>query len=145
MKKHFAMAAIAALTLTCSLVPAWGADKVTDTSQVKLQSPSMPVLRQSVASAAGYQLKGVELKSTAHQVTVTIANSKKNDETAADREKEALAMASALEGGMAGKPEFEGVASIHIDYISRLGKKVKTIQVFDLFRSPANAFVLHKT
>jgi hypothetical protein len=46
---------------------------------------------------------------------------------------------------MKGKPEFDSVASIHVDYIGRLGKKDSVIQIFDFFRSPANAFVLHKT
>jgi hypothetical protein len=105
----------------------------------------VPTLRQSIASTAGYELKNIEIKHTSHQLTATIVNSRQNGATSVTREKEAIAMASAMEGGIQGKPEFEGVASIHIDYISRLEKKVKTIQIFDFFRSPTNVFVLHKT
>jgi hypothetical protein len=75
----------------------------------------------------------------------TIVNSKQNGAASADREKEATTIASAVGGGTMGKPEFDNVAANHIDYNSRAGKKVKIIQIFDLFRSPANAFVLHKT
>jgi hypothetical protein len=145
MKKHLLIAAIAALTVAISMSPSWSADTATDVAQVKLQTASIPKMRQSVASAGGYEVKGIEIKHTAHQLTATIVNSKKNAAALADREKEAIAMASEMEAAMTAKPEFEGVSSIHVDYISRLGKKDKTIQVFDFFLSPAKAFVLHKT
>jgi hypothetical protein len=143
MKKILAIAMLATLTAATSLVPAWSADTATDAAQMKLQSASLPALRQAIASAGGYALKSIELKHTAHQLTATIMNSKLA--ASVDREKEAIAMASAMETEMTGKPEFEGIASIHIDYSSHLEKKVKTIQIFDFFRSPTNAFVLHKT
>ncbi|MFZ2328806.1 MAG: hypothetical protein WAW73_17970 [Rhodoferax sp.] len=145
MKKQLAIAAFITLTIGMPLAPAWSAGATEDAAQVKLQSASVPTLRQSAASAAGYGLKSIEIKHKTHQLTATIVNSKQNSATSGDREKEAIAMAAAMESGMQGKPEFEGVASIHIDYISRVGKKVMTIQIFDFFRSPANVFVLHKT
>ncbi len=145
MKKHFAIATLVTLTAAISMVPAWSADAVADTGQVTLQSASIPALRQSIASAAGIALQSVELKHTAHQLTVTIVNSKQNGATSVDREREAIAIASVTERGMTGKPEFAGIGSIHLDYISRIGKTVKTIQLFDFFRTPANAFVLHKS
>jgi hypothetical protein len=145
MKKHFAIGAVIAMALTSLMVPVWGADTATDTNLVKLQSASIAAMRQSIASAAGYELKTIELKHTAHQLTVTIVNSKHNGATSAEREKEAIAMTSAVERGIAAKPEFEGVEAIHIDYVSRVDKKMKTVQIFDFFRSPANVFVLHKT
>lgn len=145
MKKHIAIATLATLTMAISMGPAWSADTATDAVQIKLQTASIPTLRQSIASAGGYALKAIELKHTAHQLTATIVNSKQNDATSVDREKEAVAMASAMEAGIAGKPEFSGIGSMHIDYISRIGKKVKTVQMLDFFRSPANDFVLHKT
>jgi hypothetical protein len=84
-------------------------------------------------------------KHTVHQVKATVVNSKLNIARSADREKEAIEIANAMEAAMKGKPEFDSVASIHVDYIGRLGKKDSVIQIFDFFRSPANAFVLHKT
>jgi hypothetical protein len=145
MKKLMAIGTLASLVVAGLMLPAWGADTATDTAQVKLQSASIPALRQSVASAAGYELKSVEMKHTAHQLTATIVNSKQNGASSADREAEATELASAMERGMAEKPEYQGVSSIHIDYVSRIKAKAKTIQGFDFFRGPANAFVLHKT
>jgi hypothetical protein len=84
-------------------------------------------------------------KHTVHQVKATVVNSKLNIARSADREKEAIEIANAMEAAMKGKPEFDNVASIHVDYIGRLGKKDSVIQIFDFFRSPANTFVLHKT
>jgi hypothetical protein len=144
-EKLIAIGTLATLMVASLMLPAWGADTATDTAQVKLQSATIPALRQSVASAAGYDLKSVELKHTAHQLTATLVNSKQNTAASADRETEALQIALAMQSGMADKPEYQGVSSIHIDYVSRIKAKVKTIQVFDFFRGPANAFVLHKT
>jgi hypothetical protein len=145
MKKHLVIATLITLAGAMLAVPAQSADKAADSAQVKLQSASLPALRQSLASTGGYELKSLELKHSAHQLTAVIVDSKLNAAAPVDREKEAVAMASAMEGGIAGKPEFEGVASMHVDYVSRVAKKPKTIQIFDFFRSPANVFVLHKT
>ena len=81
----------------------------------------------------------------AHQLTVTIVNSDLNSTKASDIERQAIGLAFALQRGIAAKPEFQGVASIHVDYIDREGEKTKVIQLFDFFRSPANVFVLRKT
>jgi hypothetical protein len=65
-KKLMAIGTLATLMVASLMLPVWGADTATDTAQVKLQSATIPALRQSVASAAGYDLKSVELKHTAH-------------------------------------------------------------------------------
>jgi hypothetical protein len=145
MKKYLVIAALSALTVTVSVAPAWGADAATDATQQKLQLVSIPAMRQSIAHAAGYEVKGIELKHTAHLLTVKVVNSKQNESAPVDRETEAMMMALAMEGEMRGKTEFNAVASIHIDYISRVGAKETTVQVFDFFRSPSNAFVLHRS
>lgn len=145
MKRNLATAFLATLTAATLMAPVWSADTTTDASQVKIQSASVPALRQLVAKAGGYALDSIELTHTAHQLTATVVNSQQNAATSVDREKEAIAMASAMQAEIAGKPEFEGVASIHIDYISRIDNKAKTIQIIDFYRTPANVFVLHKT
>jgi len=50
----------------------------------------VPTLRQSIASAAGYDLKSIEIKHTSHQLTATIVNGKQNGAASGDREKEAI-------------------------------------------------------
>jgi hypothetical protein len=145
MKNYLATATLVAMAVAMSTSAAWSADTATDAAVLKLQSPSIPVMRKSIANAVGYELKSVEIQHTAHQLTATIVNSKQNSSTAVDRETESTAISGEMERGMAGKAEFEGVMSIHIDYISRVGKKVKTIDKFDFMRSPANSFVLHKS
>jgi hypothetical protein len=145
MKKYFFIATLATLTVAAAVAPAWAADTAADAAQVKLQSASASTMVQSIARAGGIELKSVELKHTAHLVTATIVNSKQNASASSEREKKATSIASEIQKKMAGKPEFAGVAAIHIDYISRLGTDDKTIQMFDFFRTPANVFVLHKT
>ena len=72
----------AALTSAC---PALGADTAADAAQVKLQAISAADLRKSTAVAGGYKLSDIEVKSTAHQITITVINSKLNSGVAADR------------------------------------------------------------
>jgi hypothetical protein len=97
MKKHLAMATLVTLTMAISSALAWSADSAADIGQVKLQSASIPTFRQSIASAAGYELKSIGLKHTVHQVKATFVNSKQNDAASAGREKEATEMATAME------------------------------------------------
>jgi hypothetical protein len=145
MKKYLLTASLVAMTVAMPISAAWSAGIASDAALVKLQSPSIPTMRQSIASAAGCVLKSVELKHTAHQLTATVVNSNQNDATSIGRAAEAISIAGEVERAMRGKAEFENVAAIHVHYISRLGKKVNTIQMFEFFRSPANAFVLHKS
>jgi hypothetical protein len=143
MRKFIIASCVAALM--CVALPVLSADTASDAAQVKLQTTSIPKLLSVSASVAGYKTKDLELKTTAHQITLTVVNSQLNTKLAADRESEATKMVTAIENVMIDKPEFAKVAAIHVDYIDRQGKKSKTIQGIDFFQTPARTFILHKT
>jgi hypothetical protein len=143
MKKFIITSCVAALM--CAALPVLSADTASDATQVKLQAKSIPKLLSVSATAAGYKTKDLEIKTTAHQVTLTVINSQLNTKLALDRESEATKMVTAIENAMIDKPEFANVAAIHVDYIERQGKKSQAIQGIDFLQTPARTFILHKT
>ena len=124
---------------------AFGADTAADAAQVKLQASSTADLRKSAAGAVAYQLSDIEVKSTAHQITVTVVNSKLNSGVAADRTGEVLKIVPAIERAIAGKAGFGQVMVIHVNYVKRLETQTSLVQGFDFNKTPAGSFVLHRT
>lgn len=139
---------IVGLLVTIALagsVPAFAADVAADAAQVAKQADAITSLQQSAAAAAGYKTTDLEIKSTAHQITITVVNSQLNDGTPAGRSSEALTIMQAVEASIAGKAEFGQVMVMHVNYVSRQGSDSKVIQGFDFNKSPSGAFVPHST
>ena len=126
-------------------VPAFAADAAADVAQVATQEASIPALQQSAATTAAYEATDIEIKSTAHQITITVVNSKLNAGLPAARSDEASTIIQALEKSIAGKVEFGQVMMMHLDYVSRQGTKSKIIQGLDFNKSPSGSFVQHTT
>jgi hypothetical protein len=148
MKKLLSVAglvAFVALVTIASSVPALAADVAADAAQVAKQAASIPALQRSAASAAGYKPVDVEVKSTAHQITVTVVNSNLNGGLPAGRSSEAEKIVRALEKSIAGKAEFGQIIIMHVDYVSRQGADSKIIQGLDFNKSPSGSFVPHKS
>ncbi len=145
MKNTFAVASFVALGAVISPASAWCADIAGDTAQVRQQAVAIPSLQQAAANAAGYKPADIEVKPMAHQITITVINSKLNSGVAGDRKAEASKIVPAIEKAIAGKPEFGQILMIHVDYVTRQGNRSKIIQGFDFNKTPAGAFVLHQT
>lgn len=145
MKNIRSVAGLIAIVAMASSVPAFAADTAADAAQVERQASSIAALQQSAATAAGYKAADLEVKSTAHQITVTVVNSKLNVGRPADRSSEASKITQALEKSIAGRVEFGQVMTMHVDYVSRQGADSKIIQGFDFNKSPSGSFVPHST
>ncbi len=145
MKNIRSLVSLVATMALVSSAPAVAADAAADAAQVSTQAAAIPALQQSAATAAGYRASDLEVKSTAHQITITIVNSKLNAGVPAGRSNEASKIAQALEKSIAAKAEFGQVMIMHLDYVSRQGSKSKVIQGFDFNKSPSGTFVPHKT
>ena len=145
MKHKIQTAAFLALTLLAGSQVVWSADTATDAAQVKLQSFSKPEVQALAEKTGGYKPKDVEINSTAHQMTITIINSKLNNVDIEQREAEASKIVSSIALFIADKPEFSKLPVIHINYVNRQGKKLKNVQQIDFFQAPTGAYVLHKT
>jgi hypothetical protein len=134
-----------AIIAIVSSVPTFAADVAADAAQVARQAASIPALQQSAATAAGYKAADLEVRSTAHQITITVVNSKLNVGLPVGRSSEASKIMQALEKSIAGRAEFGQVMMIHLDYVSRQGTDSKIIQGFDFNKSPSGSFVPHTT
>ena len=119
------------------------ADTASDAEQVKRQAVVLPKLKQSAVAATGYSDASVNVKSTAHRITVTLIDSKLVGATAREREIEASKIASAIGTSIAGKPEFGAVVIIHVDYVQGQGSKAKIIDGIDFNRDPKGDFRHH--
>ena len=109
MKRAFALPIL--LVLALALDPSYvrADDVVTDSHRLERQAALIPSLQQAASRAGGYDSSSVKVRSTAHQITVDVLNSKLNGASAADRSAEASAIASAVQKAIDGKPEFAAV------------------------------------
>jgi hypothetical protein len=145
MKNTLAVTALVALVIVSTPVLVWGADIASDTERAKRQAAVFPMLQEAAAAATGYKKTSIEVKSTAHQVTIAVVNSKLNDGSTTERTAEASTIASACAKTIAGKSEFATVVIIHVDYVGRLGNNSTLIQGIDFNKAPDGSFKLHLT
>src|SRR6478672_8041142 len=79
MKNAPAVTALIALITASTPALAWSADSASDAEQAKRQAPIYPAVQEAAATAAGYKEASIEVKSTAHQVTIAVVNIKLNE------------------------------------------------------------------
>jgi hypothetical protein len=145
MKFASAIAGALALFVMSSSLPAWSAGPAADAGQVQRQAPSMKALQRTAAKAATSSHAGVEIQSTAHQITIAVVNSKLNSGDALGRSDEAARIVRATEKAIAAKKEFGQVMIVHVDYVRREASHTDIVQGFDFNKSPSGSFVPHKT
>lgn len=125
--------------------PVAAAEVASDQEQAKQQALVLPKLQQAATAAARHKNTGIEVKSAAHQITVTVANSKLNEAATTERNAEATALATAIEKAIAGRREFAEVLIIHVDYVKKVGSSSTVIQSLDFNKTAGGAFQLHLT
>ena len=145
MKNTLAVIAMIALVTASTPALVWSADTASDAEQAKRQAPVYAALQEAAATAAGYKKTSIEVKSTAHQVTIAVVNSKLNDGSTTERTAEASRIASACANTIAGKPEFAAVVIIHVDFVKRLGGSSTVVEGIDFNKAPDGSFKLHLT
>lgn len=145
MNKKSVISTLLAVAVTLCSPAAWSSDAATDAETVKLQASSTAELKALVVASSGYKPADVVFIATAHQITITIINSKLTKGSAAEREDEATHIMSSIARAIKEKPAFAQLPVIHVDYVTQLRSKRKTVQRIDFFLTPAGAFVLHKT
>src|SRR6476660_4499474 len=121
MKNTLAVIAMIALVTASTPALVWSADTASDAEQAKRQAPIYPAVQEAAATAAGYKEASIEVKSTAHQVTIAVVNIKLNEGSTTERTAEASRIVSACANTIAGKPQFAAAVIIHVDYVKRLG------------------------
>ncbi len=123
----------------------WAATAQSDAAQVKLLASHLPDVKTQAEKAGGYTAKDLQLKTTAHQITITIIGSVLNKGGDAARLAQASKTVSAVVAAIVDKPEFSQIPVIHLDYVTATGNKGRAVQKIDFFQTPTGLFVLHKT
>ena len=145
MKNTLAVTALVALVTLSTSALVWAADTASDAERAKRQAAVFPTLQEAAAAATGYKKTSIKVKSTAHQVTIAVVNSKLNDGSTTERTAEASTIASACAKSIAGKSEFAGVVIIHVDYVKRQGSSSTVVEGIDFNKAPDGSFKLHLT
>jgi hypothetical protein len=145
MKNTLAVTALITVVTVSTPFLVRGADSASDAEQAKRQAAMFPTLQEAAASAAGYKKTSIEVKSTAHQITIEVVNSKLNNGSTTERTAEASTIASACAKATAGKSEFAAVVIIHVDYVKRLGSNSTLVEGIDFNKAPDGSFKLHLT
>lgn len=144
MKSRLAIAALITLAVSSPFL-VWGADIASDTERAKRQVAMLPTLQETVATATGHKKSSIEVKSSAHQVTIAVVNSDLNDSSTAQRTADASNIASACGKLFAGNADFATVVIIHVDYVKRVGNKSTVVEGVDFNKAPNGSFKLHLT
>lgn len=95
----------------------------------------------------GYDRAAVELTATKVQFVLTITNSQLNGRGHSDRDLEATQIVSAIVRAISGKPEFESIQAIHVDYVRREAARgqPELVDGIDFRRGADGTFQRHVT
>lgn len=145
MRKTLAPAIIFAVMAACTSAVVWSADPVTDAAKVERQSASLEALQQAAARAGNYDVANIKVDSKAHQILITVIDSKLNNAAADTREVDASKISSAIASAITDKPEFSQIAVIHVDYVELHDQLEKIVQGFDFYKGNTGIFSLHNT
>lgn len=145
MRKNLVSMIILTFVVVNTSVGVWSADAVTDAAKVERQSVSLADLQKAAAQVGNYDLKSIEVDSKAHQILITVIDSKLNSASVSDREVEASKIASAIASVITDKAEFSQVAVIHVDYARIQDQLEKIVQGFDFYKGDTGNFSLHNT
>ncbi|BCM20884.1 hypothetical protein [Mesorhizobium sp. J8] len=106
-------------------------------------------IKQSIISATGHGENSIEVATNAIQIMVTVVNSDLNNSlvTHADREADAVRIVDAIIAALKGKPAYDSLLAIHIDYVSRETNTAhsRVVDAIDYRRDAKGGFELHKT
>ncbi|MEO7336829.1 MAG: hypothetical protein ABIV63_09630, partial [Caldimonas sp.] len=119
------------------------ANPAADQALIRQQSESLPTVQQAAATVLGVAPLRVEVRSLAHQLTVSVVDA--TDANASSRSHDAEAVVGSVERAIDGHRGFDQVMLIHVDFVSHHGKGGRILKGFDFNRSPSGSFVPHKT
>jgi hypothetical protein len=145
MKSILSVAFLVAVVIVSTPMRVWGGDVGADAALVKRQALAIPDLQKAAAAAARDKNAAIEVKPAAHQITITVVNSKQNDGTIVDRTAEAATIASAIAEATDNRPEFAQVMMIHVDYVKRQGSTSTVIHGVDFNKAADGTFQLHRS
>ena len=111
------------------------------------QSAVLADIQKSVIRTIGAQENTVEVAVTGNILIITHVNSNMNNATHGGRDNEATAIAGVVSKAMVGKPEFNSIISLRVQYLAREAgdKPGKTIDTIEFRADLSGKFQFHKT
>jgi hypothetical protein len=118
---------------------------VSDAELAKQQLPLIPGVKKAATDASGNSASLIDVKSTAHRMVVTVTDSKLLSSPSTEREQQATKIAAAVASAIAGKPQFEQVLVIRVDYAKQQGGTAVIVDGIDFTKDAQGIFRLHVT
>jgi hypothetical protein len=128
--------ALLLLTSSDSLLPA----------QSTQQSAVLADIQKSVIRTIGAQENTVEVAVMGNILIITRVNSNMNNATHGGRDNEATAISGVVSKAIAGKPEFNAIIGLRVQYLAREADKTgKVIDMIEFRADPSGKFQFHTT
>jgi hypothetical protein len=111
------------------------------------QNAVLADIQKSVIRTIGAQDNTVEVAVMGNILIVARVNSNMNSSTHGGRDNEATAIADVVSQAIFGKPEFNGIVSLRVQYIAReaTDENARVIDTIEFREDPNNKFQFHKT
>ena len=111
-----------------------------------VQQSTLADIRTAIVRSIGAQDQTVEITLTDKVLMVLRLNSNMNEATHAGRDNEATAIASIVSTAIKGKPEFDNLVALRVDYVARsAGGESKVIDSVEFREDPIGDFRFHRT
>jgi hypothetical protein len=111
-----------------------------------VQQSVLADVRATIVRSIGAQDETVEITVTDKVLIVVRVNSNMNDSTHIGRDNEAIAIAAIVSKAISGKPEFDNVVTLRVDYVARaVGGDNKVIDSVEFRQDPKGDFRFHRT
>ena len=104
---------------------------------------SLPEVKAAILSATRYEAGAVEVGATKTDLVVTLINSDLCSRTSSARADEAAKIAGIIADSLSGKPAFNNITALHIDYVTREGRHARTVDKVGFRKDPQGRFSHH--
>lgn len=144
LKRHLAVVLLASLSLLPLSSRTIFAQAAPQSEAV--QGSSLVEIERSIVRAIGAQDRTVEITVSRTVLTVVRVNSNMNESTHAGRDNEATAIAGIVSKAIAGKPEFNKLITLRVEYIARSPQgETKVVDSVEFREDPDGVFRFHST
>lgn len=111
-----------------------------------VQQSVLADIRAAIARSIGAQDETVEIAVTDKVLIVVRVNSNMNESTHIGRDNEASAIAAMVSKAISGKPDFDNVVTLRVDYVARaVGGDSKVVDSVEFREDPKGDFRFHRT
>ena len=104
---------------------------------------SLPEVKAAILSATRYEAGAVEVSATQKDLVLTLINSDLSSRTLSARSDEAAKITGIIADSISGKPAFNNITALHMNYVTRQGRHARTVDKVDFGKDPQGRFRHH--